>query len=199
MSNANYQHLKDATYYNELYDRFTIEECRRWEASGAKEFETVEVKSDEDKLKKIKDRFKVEIVFPMALYFIKGENYRKKSATISRWMADDRIKDAKVASAIEPNGIRCLKCSSPMDCTSRDLQTHLDEKLDRVLFFFECPQCGQRRAYWEGGEEWHSSAGRCPQCGKDMDKTHVRKGDIVTTYYSCPACSHKETYALDLS
>ena len=199
MSEATYQHLKDETYYNELYDCFTIEECRRWEASEAKESDKTKAKSDEDKLKKIKKRFKVKIVFPMALYFVKGERYKKKSATISSWMARDRMRDAKVADAQEPKGIRCLKCSSLMNYTSRDLQFQLDEKQDRVLFFFECPHCGKRRAYWEDGEEWQPEADRCPKCGKDMDKTHARKGDVITTYYSCPSCGHKETDAWDLS
>lgn len=198
MSKPTYKYLKDKTYYNELYDRFTIEECRRWESKEDVK-DRKRPKGEDPKLTALKKKFSVKIVIPIALYFLQGERYRNKSKTISEWMERDRARDEKIANAVEPRGIRCLGCSSPMDCESRDLHTDLDPAKDRVLFFFNCPRCHRKRAYWEGGEEWEPSPNPCPKCKKaDLESSYSRSDNVVTTTYSCSSCKYKETDKLDL-
>ena len=110
MADQTYTHLKEEIYYNELYDKFTIEECRRWEdKKGLWDVPSVQ---DKDPMQmKIKINFADNVVLPVALYVIKGERYAKKSETIRQWMAQDRAKDELVANTTEPRGIRCLTCS----------------------------------------------------------------------------------------
>lgn len=194
----NYKHLKDKIYYSELYDRLTIEECRRWEARN-KEEEIKVAKKRISKKEKLKNDLKVKVVLPTALYFVKGENYKNKSKTINEWMVRDKARDEKVANAVEPKGIRCLGCSSYMNCFSRDLRTDIDDKNDRVLFFFECPICKKRRLYWEGGQEWEPGPNPCPKCKTNRISSHSKKGDIITMIYSCQKCGHKEKDTLDLN
>jgi len=195
---SSYTHLKDETYYNELYDKFTIEECKRWD--GKKGLEDLPTIQDKDpKELKIKISFSKNVVIPVALYAIKGERYAKKSETIRQWMERDRALDEKVANATEPRGIRCLVCSSPMNCISRDLYSDTKNK-DQVLFMFECSTKGhKRRAYWEGGEEWEPKPDLCSKCKAVMNSSNVREGNIITTNYICPECDHRETDTLDLS
>jgi len=192
-----YKHLKDRTYYEELYDRLTVDECKRWEAREKEEVKAA--KKRVSKKEKLKNDLKVKVVLPTALYFIKGENYRKRSKTIDEWMVRDKARDEKVANAVEPEGIRCLNCSSHMDCINHDLHTDIDDKKDRVLFFFECPDCHKRRAYWEGGQEWEPSPYPCPKCKTNRVTSRSSKGDIITTVYTCPKCGHKEKDTMDLS
>lgn len=193
-----YTHLKDEIYYSELYDKFTIEECKRWEEK--KDLEDLPTIKDEDPKKtKIKISFAKNVVIPIALYAIKGERYAKKSETIRQWMDRDRAKDEQLANAVEPRGIRCLICSSSMNCISRDLHSDTKDR-DRVLFMFECPTKGhKRRAYWEGGEEWEPQPYFCSKCKTATNSSHNRKDNIITTTYTCPACGYKETDTLDLS
>lgn len=204
MEDAVYKHLKDDIYYGELYDRFTIEKCRRLEESGIKE-DFAKINSDDITGKKkpskedIKKRLQVFVVIPTALYFLKGERYRDKAGTIQQWMARDRAKDERENNAVEPRGVRCLNCSSPMDCAMRDLHSDINDKNERVLFFFECPKCHKRRAYWENGEEWEPAPDLCPKCRSKMTHTNSHRGNIVTTVYSCPNCGHKETDTWDFN
>lgn len=133
---SSYTHLKDETYYNELYDKFTIEECKRWDdKKGLEDLPTIQDKDPKEL--KIKISFSKNVVIPVALYAIKGERYAKKSETIRQWMERDRALDEKVTNATEPRGIRCLVCSLPMSCISRDLHSDTKNK-DQVLFMFEC-------------------------------------------------------------
>lgn len=188
MSRQIYHHLKDEAYYNELYDRLTIDDCKRWE--GLKEGETTK--------EKYKDNPAKGLVTDLGLYFKKGENYRNKSETIREWMARDRAYDEKIVNAIEPKGVRCLSCSTLMNATIKNLHTELDDKKNRVLFFFECPKCQKKRAYWEDGKEWESRPDLCPKCKTAMESSSNRKDNIITTTYFCPNCRYKEVDTMDL-
>ncbi|PJE51564.1 MAG: hypothetical protein COV29_00185 [Candidatus Yanofskybacteria bacterium CG10_big_fil_rev_8_21_14_0_10_36_16] len=183
-----YKYLKDESYYHELYDRLTIKECEEWVNS-------VNHISSRDKYKKagsITGAF-TEI----GLYFKKGERYRNKSETIHKWMERDQDKDDRINNAIEPKGIRCLSCSHLMQVESKDLHTDINDKNDRVLFFFDCSNCNSRRAYWENGQEWEYK-NPCPKCHANRTSVHNRKGNIITTAYNCPGCGQKETDTWDL-
>ncbi len=178
------RHLKEEQYYSEFYDRMTIGQCKDWE-------KRCKPKPEE------KDSEKLELAGRLSLYFMKGYRYKNKAETIRAWMKADQGKDIKVANALEPVGIRCLKCSSHMDCIFRDLNTY-DREIERVLFFFQCPKCKKRRAYWEGGQEWECERARCPNCQSAMEYADERKGDIITTIFTCPDCGHKKTEKLDI-
>ena len=193
-----FTHLKDESYYDELYDRFTIESCKQWEdTSGLEELPTV--KDTDPKKAAIKLHYVKKLVIPVGLYVRKGERYAKKHETIQQWMAQDRAKDAQVASAVEPQRIRCIVCSQPMQCISRDLMSDAKDN-ERVLFMFECATTGhKRRAYWEGGEEWIPRPHPCSACGTDMQSIDEHKGTHIVTTYTCPSCTHTETQTLDLT
>src|SRR3989344_1566365 len=197
-SKATYQYLKDDIYYNELYDRLTIETCRRWESKKDNK-KLVPPKEDENlKLSDIKyKKWSVKVVLPIAVNHIKGERYTKKGETIGAWKERDREKDEHLANAQIPRGARCLECSFPVDCISRDLHTDSQDK-ERVLFMFECSKCHKRRAYWEDRQEWVPRKNPCPKCRTGMESKSIREGNLIKTEYTCPGCSYSETNTWDL-
>lgn len=191
------KYLKDESYYDELYDHFTIEECRRWE-DEKKLDDLLSLKDEDPKKAAIRREYFAKVVIPLSLYFMKGERYKNKSKTVREWADLDKARDEKAENAVEPASIRCLGCSSFMNCTMRDLHIDIDDKNDRVLFFFECPECHKKRAYWENGEEWNLHPNPCPKCRADMDSASNRKDDRVTTVYTCSDCHYKEIDAWSL-
>lgn len=200
MENENFKHLKPESYYNDLYDRFTIEKCRRWEEKGiSKDWTKIKDKTKKSKINKVKKGFTVEVLIPTALYFIKGECYAQKSETIRKWIDRDGALDEKFENTAPPQDISCLSCRSEMITTMKDLHTDiLDDKKNRVLFFFECSKCKKRRGVWEDGEKWKLEI-TCSKCKSEAVKeSNKRKGNIITTIYACPTCGYKEKDTWDL-
>lgn len=112
-------HLKEESYYNDLYDLATIERCLHFPPA--------------DKwLRKF------------ALYFIKGERYRNKSSVIREWMDRDRKRDELFQDAQEPKNVRCPGRASKMGVMLKELCEFSGEPA-RTLFFFECQACKKRK------------------------------------------------------
>lgn len=191
-----YQYLKDHTYYSELYDRMTIDDCECWDSEVYDAYKKSGKKFDPEKPKRV---LHGGLVADLALYFKKGEHYANKEETIRKWMSEAQLKDEKVASAIEPKGVRCLGCSRLLtNCISRDLMTNSNNK-DEVLFMFECDICHKRRAYWENGNEWKSRLDLCEKCKSETHSESIRKDNTVETTYSCSHCHHQRIDNFDLS
>lgn len=191
-----YKHLKDQTYYSELYDKVTIEKCQRWDNTKYPK-DISKLKGKEKKLEKIKKEYFENVAVQLVLNIMKADYASKKSEAIQEWMKRDQAKDEKLANAREPQGIRCLGCSSPLEnCTSRDLMDNHQGKED-VLFMFECKKCGKRRSYWENGKEWEYKP-TCIKCKAEVQEKSVRKGNIITTESTCSKCGHVEIDRMDL-
>lgn len=192
-----FTHLQDYNFYNELYDQHTIEECQDWENKKHKLKDLSKLTEKERKLEKLKNKYLENVFFKQMVYLVKGERYADKSESIRKWMEEDRVKDEKLANAIEPRVVRCLNCSSLMtNCISRDLMSNHNSKKEEVLFMFECNKCGKRRAFWENGREWEYKS-LCPKCNSELNRKTSRKNKIIATSYSCPKCDYKETDTYD--
>jgi len=198
MKEEDTKYLKSEQHYSDLYDRFTVEECRRWEKRGVTE-DHEEIETDPKK-KKIKQDFIVKVVMPTALYFVKGEHYLKKAETIREWMVSDEAKDDLLDSAKAPEDIRCLTCGSVMSPNFKDLCSWLPGKEERVLFMYDCPNGHfPRRSFFDNGEEYRPKPHLCPKCGKAMDHANEKLKDKIITTYACDHCGHKDKEELDFS
>ena len=190
-----YKYLKDDSGYNEIYDCFTIEECERWEN---KERVPMENPKTEGEIGKQKEIIANKFAVAFGLRFVKGERYLQKEETIRQWTIRDQAKEEKLENAVEPKGVHCLGCSSPdMSCISRDLMTDSKNE-ESVLFMFQCDRCGKRRAYWENGTEWKPRPNPCPKCRTEMNSERSRKGNVIETVLSCPACRYTENDTINL-
>lgn len=187
---------RDNSYYSELYDSFTIEECKRTE-KGLSEKDLPEYKGHKITTE---EWSRLRIPFTdLALYFLKGEHFAKKSETINKWLEEDRKKEEKFDNAKEPKGIRCLGCSSlQMTCISKDFMTDRNSNQEEVLFMFECDHCHKRRAFWESGKEWEYIP-KCPECQADLHAETTRNEDSITAKEICTKCDYKETSNIDLT
>lgn len=188
-------YLKNELYYNDLYDRFTVEECRSMEKRFKEQSKSYQTKNGKV-INKIAQQKAHLIVDNVSMYYIKGERYANKTETISQWMQRDQDRDDKLANAIEPDTL-CTKCNSEMECISKDL--HNIGNQDKVLFFFTCPSCKSHRAFFDNGEEYKPSPWLCPQCQTKLTVKDSRKGTIITSIYSCTKCDYEKKEIFDLS
>jgi len=182
-------YLKSESYYTDLYDHSTVEQCRWWVAQKFEEKVAVQLRASGS----TQTKYMVDI-----LYIRKGERFRQKSETIREWMDRDRAKDARVANAIQPSDIRCPRCGLTMACLDRDLWTRPGYPEEQILFTFTCSHCKRGRGIWEDGVEWVFPPRPCPKCQTPMTLTHKRVGNVVTTTATCPKCHHTETSTLNL-
>jgi len=199
MDNTTLKYLKSESYYSDLYDRFTVEKCRRWGKNG--ESEDTELKKDfgKNEAKKIKQGLAAKLVIPVALYFIKGERYAQKAKTIREWMDADREKDELLASAAPPR-VQCLKCGSALVANYKDLHSSWPDEKDRVLFMYDCPNgCLPRRAFFNDGEEWRPKRHLCPKCDGEVKEENLKDTEKITTIYTCLKCGNKEEEIFDLN
>lgn len=182
-------------YYSDLYDSFTIAECKRTEAS-IQERDLPDYKGKKLTSKEIENLKRY--IISLSLLFLKGERYKNKEETISKWLEADRKKEEKLKNAIEPRHIRCLGCSSlDMEGLSRDFMTAKSGE-EEVLFMFECRACGKRRAYWENGKEWEYDL-KCPECHSSLEREYIKAEHSVTTKSTCPKCGYKEEDTMDFN
>jgi len=185
------KHLKPDLYYSDLYDRHTVDECRRTEQLFDRD--------DGSKLPKTKGVSKKEaerirsVAKQWYLRFQVGERYLNKDKTIREWMDADRKKDELYESAEAPAGIRCLTCRNLMKPNFKHLWSDL-EKPDRMLFMYDCPnKCMPRRAFFSDSEEWRVKPHLCPRCGVPLRQEESDDGKKCVTTRTCPKCEHVET------
>jgi len=193
----NEKNLKPEIYYRDLYDRHTVDQCRRTEkmlkekdVSKSPEAEKFS-KEDVDRMKRMVEYF--------TLHMEIGERYLNKEKTIREWMDADRAKDELFESAQAPEGIRCLSCRNIMKPNFKDLWSEY-EKPDRVLFMYDCPNnCMPRRAFFDNGEEWRVKQNLCPNCNIKLDEKVIKGENKLTTNYLCSKCGYADTKEMDFT
>ncbi len=184
------KHLKPHQHYVDLYDRHTVEKCRRTERSfDEKDTLPPEGKKfSKEQLAKIKAGAK-----EWYLHFETGERYLNKAQTIREWMDADEKRDQLLESAQAPEGIRCLTCRNLVKPTFKTL-FYVTDKPDRVLFMYDCQNnCVPRRSFFSDGEEWRVKPDLCPQCNTALDKKVDDNGKKMLTTHSCPKCGYTNT------
>jgi hypothetical protein len=194
-----YKHLKDEIYYNDLYDRLTVDRCRRLEKNSLQASdETLKSKDlDQAKIGEIREEWG-KAVTNLMMYFVSGEEYLKKEPTIRKWMERDKAKDQQVADAVEPHGVSCLSCGSTMHLESKDLMNRNGSEL--VLFMFRCNAgCRVGRAFWEDKREYIPKSDFCPKCHSPVTSESKTEKEVITTTHTCTKCGHVYTDVLDLT
>lgn len=149
---SQYKYEKDPIYYNDMYDRHTVEMGRLKDKISSK--------------KKYKNKIKNEwakVVHQVSMEFWKGERFRNKSETINAWISEDRRKDKLLNEAKPHRGVHCLLCNSILECTDKTLVDWKDK--EDIIFMYECPSCNSRRAFYKDGTEFHSKKKPCLKCG----------------------------------
>jgi hypothetical protein len=182
------KHLKSHQYYSDLYDRGTVEDCRRIERICDKPTPLPE----DSKLSEKEARGVEAWAKKLYLRGTMGERYLKKSETIREWTDRDKKRDELLENAQPPEDIRCLTCRNRLSVTFKDLQSD-EKKGDRVFFMFDCPnKCLPRRAFFSDGEEWRVKPTLCLHCSTELDKKMDDDGKKLVTTLTCPKCGYVE-------
>lgn len=191
--------LKAKQYYIDLYDRHTIEECRRI-LSQSVNMEDIKKEVGERKLDEKEALRVLNAAHNLHIYFCTGDRYTKKEETIQKWMKEDEASDNFFDQATAPEDITCLTCGRLMFVSSKHLNQGYKDKPDSVLFFFDCPlEHFPRRAFYNTGEEFRHKNSICPKCKSEVEEKDKKSKNKIVTLISCPNCDYKDKREFDLS
>lgn len=180
--------LKPYSHYNDLYDKFTIKNCRKIISDT--------IKYEESKDKPWERKFRSNI-YELYVSFEVVNRALNKKITIEKRMESDRQKDDFINST-KPSKIKCNFCSKQMDLDDTSFMSWVLDEKDRVLFIFQCNNCNKKRAVYDNWEEIIPKKHLCPNCNIELSKKSEAKDDILTVNYFCDKCNYKETETLDL-
>lgn len=200
-----YTHLKDRQYYEDIYDRHTVEWARR---------DTVYYDNFHDEMKrnlpKGEKLDKPGNAFALNLFYMQVvgndllRRYEEREGSITEWMARDSAKDEQIAEARLSSEPTCRHCDKQglrlIDKILIHRGDHHDfDEPEEVVFTLCCPYCEKNTAIWEDGTVWLPKPTHCPKCASVMtEKTTTTKTATIFTY-TCPSCSHTYKDKLDFS
>jgi len=194
-------HLKDRKYYEDLYDKITVDIGRREAGSllrARDEFYTKAKLTDPEEIKKMEfwwDRlYRWLVELPYLL-----PRWEEKDSTISSWVSRDRALDERLASARPRTEPTCFNCSKRgLRLVTKNLLNKEGASEQSVLFMFDCTACKKRTAYWEDGTEWISPTTPCPKCTAPLAMNVKVRDRMMATIYTCEQCGHKNTEETEL-
>lgn len=189
------QFIKARTYYEDLYDLFTVKECLDW---YWKLHDGMEVyrKELQDKEPKIDFDHEVLKCCSYTVNAIKGERYRHRAERIKEWMDRDEHTQKKFNEAMPPIGIVCKDCNGPTRLIMKDFD-YRDGQESRVWFMFECLKCKRRACNFEDGAQWELEKEKCSKCGLELSIHSRRVKEKIIDEVKCLNCMTSEKIVHD--
>ncbi len=198
-----HKYLQDPEYYEDSYDRITVDAGRRHQVSFEKIYNDLFEKFNDEDPKSPRSVLHFNILYMAIVGSELLDRYDQREERIREMMAEDEAKDARLRNArlqTEPlcqhcgnKGLRIIYKSFMHRGSSRKYTDR-----EEVLFMLECIHCEKRSAYWEDGSTWEHLAVSCPKCSADMVEKGSHGEKVVTTTYTCPDCGHSYKDKLDL-
>lgn len=183
-----YQHLKDRSYYEGMYDRFTVEWCRRFEEPRPISDEELEA-SKELSLPQI--QWCHDLSTDWLLFQEAGNRWLHRDETIREWMERDRRRDQMVERARVPL-VLCASCGKAMECVYTDVRSDSDSNREWLEFFLCCKPCKQGKDVYENGNEVPRKPVLCEKCNREVE-TDIKKKNGKRYYIeTCKHCGHVE-------
>ncbi len=198
-------HLNDRKYYEDIYDRHTVEDGQRGMMHYAKFYGELEKKLPKDDTI---DRPGNAALLNMFYMQVTGlellDRYEGRERRITEWMAEDEAKDNRITEARLTEEPYCHHCGKQgLRITDKSLM-HRKENAkyddpEEVLFMLHCPHCDKNSAFWEDGTAWKPKPTLCPKCKAETTrKTTATTKTAITFTYSCPSCGHSYKDKMDL-
>ncbi len=180
-------HLQERKYYEDRYDRMTVESCRRRE-----QFFLDQGNTEGDAYQKLTHGV-AEVGWSIEETLITLDWYNKKESTINEWMHADKAQDEMLAVAIAPKRIFCDTCHQELHEESRTTWDR-NEK-EEVLFFMKCTQGHlPMKGVFADGIELKIKDKTCPECDGPLSIERLPSSkDEIKTKYSCAVCDYVET------
>lgn len=189
------KYLHDHSYYDDLYDIHTIEQCLDWHnkmKSGMEKHRSEFVPESPHHTDFDREVLKVCIY---TVYTLVVERYRHKKEVIDEWMQKDKTKQDVFDSAV-PEDPLCEKCGSLMQVIDKNLHDHLD-KPAKVSFIYECLKCKHRIIKYADGSPWDYQRPTCPKCHGVLKDKYVEKNEVMKIITSCTKCGYKSVDITD--
>ncbi len=179
-----YQHLKDRSHYEEMYDKFTVDWCRR--------FEEPRPISDEDKELSLSEiQWCHDLSTDFLLFQEAGNRFLRREETIQGWLERDKRRDRMVERAQVPL-VRCPSCGKAMKCIYTDVRSDIDSDREWLEFFLCCKPCKQGKDVYENGSEVPRKPILCEKCNREVE-TDIKKKNGKRYYIeTCKHCGHVE-------
>jgi hypothetical protein len=180
--------------YRELsdqYDRLTVEQCRRWLSGFAPRLPDV---NGQPFSEESQEGWR-NMLADMSMYFMTGERYANKDATIRQRITDHQRQADRLETATPVRGVSCLICRVEMVETDRTEMGDFNN--EKILFMCSCPNCNRHRAFWEGGEEYRVKRPKCQKCQSELKETSSTDNHIITITQTCSACGEVTTEVHD--
>lgn len=198
-------HLKTQEYYEDIYDKWTVESCRRMSSNKLEltddDFEKEKLTAEQIKnMKAIKSEWS-GVAREMAVFTFAAERHNNKSQVIDDMMRRDKEQDEKLAKIEPPTHVRCREClSTQLRLISTDEHHDTSEKHLRVLFMFKCSSCSTNTAYFDNGEQYHVEPTLCPKCQAEKPDHKTKEANHkYTIAYTCKKCSHVWKEVMDFT
>lgn len=186
--------LHDRPYYEDRYDRITVERCL-W----TENFQPKRKKPLSDAEEKVEKEYRQSII-DFQLYHLKGNRYVKRTSTIDRWIEQDRKRDEKIENAQVPTKVICKFCIKPMEFIDSHLNIGFEnDEEDCMEFWFICKGCDVSRTVFDNGRVEDRIPWKCPKCTRRLNTSSKRIKDKITTTDECPFCGYKKVDELDLA
>jgi DNA-directed RNA polymerase subunit M/transcription elongation factor TFIIS len=192
------QYLKDQQSYIDRYDLHTIEQCldqlRMLNDVGQKMRLEPTIKDyPESELER-----NMGLVRGRVLFVLKAHRYKERESRITEWMESDKAKQDKQDNTTPPK-VSCPDCGSQMIADNlRHLEDWPEDKPMRVLFTFNCSKCKKRQGVYDDGEIYVSKSDFCPDCKEKLEVKSNKKGEVITTHYTCKNCGYSKKDIYDL-
>ena len=150
-------YLRDRAEYENLYDHIVIEWCRQLEASFL----------DQQKQNSNHSHW-------LAIYIQKAKYAERRVKCIAKWMEKDNEKDEFEKNTPAP-AHHCHQCKISMTFLSKYLEDWNGKGKYRMLFFYKCPRCKQKRGIYDNGEEDEDLVLKCGECASHNVESSAKK------------------------
>ena len=184
-----YKNLKERSYYEDIYDRHTVEDCRWYEEPRPVSKEEADAKKG---LTPGQIQWGHDLVTDFLLFQCAGDRYLRREETINEWTERDSKLDAIMDRARTPL-IRCPSCGRAMDCVYKHLDYDMnDRKREWVEFILKCNPCKQSKRVFENGQEIPKKPSLCVKCKKEVELSTREKDGKEYFIDTCKHCGHVE-------
>lgn len=184
-----YQHLKDRPYYEDMYDRHTVEMCHRYEDPRPISEATLEAAKGD--VSPAQNQWCHDLASDWILFQTSGDRYLKREDTIEQWMEKDRRRDEMLERTRMPP-VSCPSCSKGMECIHKDVNFDIDSDREWVEFYLCCKPCKQGKDVYENGTEVPRNPILCIKCNREVETDTKKKNGKRYYIETCKHCGHIE-------
>lgn len=200
-----YTHLQERKFYEDIYDKHTVESGRRGMVHYEKFYSELEAKLPKDDTIDRPGNAVLLNAFYMQVVGLKLlERYQNREQYINDWMAKDEAKDDQIASARLSEEPYCHHCGKQgLRIIDKSLmhrsKTYKIGDPEEVLFMLRCPHCEKNSALWEDGTAWKVKPTVCPKCKSEVTHKTTKTNKAITITYTCTACKHSFKDKMDFT